>query len=142
MPVRTRKTEAVNARRLTLRLLDTVAYAVTATAVAVLASGVPSVALGWGLVGVKFALFFVGFALMGFATFKLRPTPPWKDDDDPTIENDTEEVGLAAVVSGWIPEPYRLDPAERASVGTKLFVASIAILTTSYLLESVLGVAL
>jgi hypothetical protein len=141
MPARTRKTEAVNTRRLTLKLLDTVAYAVTATAVAIVASGVPSLALGWGLVGVKFALFFVGFAMMGFATFKLRPTPPWKDDD-PTMENDTEEVGLAAVVSGRIPEPYRLDPADRASVGTKLFVASIAILTTSYLLESALGVAL
>jgi hypothetical protein len=132
----------VRARLFPLQLLDVVVYAVTVTAVAVVVSAVPSFALGWGLVGVKFALFFVGFGMLGYATFKLRPTPPWKNEDDPRIRNDREEVGIAARATSLIPPRFRLGPEQRPSIGAKLFVASVTMLVTSYLLESVLGVAL
>jgi hypothetical protein len=132
----------VRGRQFTLKLLDVVVYAVAVTAVAMVVTGVPSLALGWGLVGVKFALFFVGFGMLGYATFKLRPKPPWKDDDDPQLRNDREEVGIAGLVVGLIPARFRLAPDERPSIGAKLFVASVTMLATSYLLESVLGVAL
>lgn len=128
------------------QLLDAVTYAVVVTAVLVAASGVPSFAFGFGWVGVKYLLFVVGILAFGYATFTLRPRPPWKDDEatEPTGTSvgDREETRVQALAQEVPPARFRRLPVdERLPDGVKMFLASLAILGTSYAMEAVFGVA-
>ena len=125
--------------RRTRQALDAVVYGVVVVAAVVVVSAVISVPIGWGLVGVKYALFFLGFFLFGFSAFRLRPTPPWKDSEDPERR---EESRFGAFVQRIPPlDRYGLVPDDRLSTAARLFVASLLMLALSFLLETVFGVA-
>jgi len=130
------------------RTLDVATYAVAVTAVVVALAGVPSFALGLGWLGVKWALFFVGWGAFGYATFALRPTPPWKrgENGTPTRRRlpaigDRGETRFQSLVRRLPPARFRPLPVEdRLPVGVNLFVAAVAMLATSFLMEVVFGV--
>lgn len=136
-------------RRLPLQMLDTVGYAVAVTAVVfLLGAAIAAVAGRQPLVGAKWFMFFVGFLLLAYSAFQLRPTPAWKESDGGKNGNggangaaDDGPVGLQAVVARALPEAYRLPVDERHSAALKLFVASVFVLVTSFLMETVFGVA-
>lgn len=123
------------------KLLDAVQYAVAVTVAAAAVSAVPSVLLGAGLVGVKYGLFVLGFLAFGYASFLLQPVKPWKDGsrwrrnrDEPTpFQRAVRRLPPAA----WFP----VDPEDRFGRGAKLFLASLTMLATSYVMEAVFGVA-
>jgi hypothetical protein len=120
--------------------LDAFVYAVAFVAVLVVLAAIVSVPLGWGLVGVKFALFFVGFFVFGISVFQLRPTPPWKDDDETTDER--EETRFQAAIQRLPPlGRYGLAPDERLPTPAKQFVASVLVLLTSFVMEAGFGIA-
>jgi hypothetical protein len=120
--------------------LDALVYAVAFVAALVVLAAVVSVPIGWGWVGVKYALFFVGFFLFGLSTLQLRPTPPWKDEDETVDER--AETGFQAAVQRLPPlGRYGLAPDERLPPPAKLFVASVLVLLTSFVMETGFGVA-
>ncbi|SDL92086.1 hypothetical protein SAMN04487949_0178 [Halogranum gelatinilyticum] len=136
-------------RRLPLQLLDTVGYAVAVTAVVFLVgAGLATAAGRQPLVGAKWFMFLVGFGLLAYSAFQLRPTPKWKQDEEGGNGNggllgtDTNgQVGLQAAVTRLVPDDYRLPADERHSAALKLFVASVFVLVASFLMETVFGVA-
>ncbi|MFC6724868.1 hypothetical protein ACFQE1_10890 [Halobium palmae] len=130
--------------RRALRLLDTLAYAVALTAVAFAIGAIAATVAGRNaLLGAKWFLFTVGFTLLAYSAFQLRPTPLWKrDGNDGDGDDEPESVGVQSVVAETIPASYRLRPADRHSAALKLFVGSLAMLVTSFLMEAVFGVAI
>ncbi|WP_423743660.1 hypothetical protein V5735_11555 (plasmid) [Haladaptatus sp. SPP-AMP-3] len=135
------------------QVLDALVYAIAVTGVAFVVGGLVSFPLGGGLVGVKYFLFLIGFLLFGYGAWQLRPDRPWDvDKSDGEIEivrNDTrgevigarEETRFQAAVQRLPPLSwYSIPPEERFSPGAKLFLASIAILLASFLMEAVFGV--
>jgi hypothetical protein len=152
-----------------LQALDAVAYAITLTAVIFVATTAVSLAAGAGLVGTKYALFFIGFGLFGYATFRLRPKSAWKREGSqsggggpitgsiaPSSIPDTiaetslprssqssdGETRFQAMSTALLPDEWVLPPEARLSAPAKLFLASIAVLATSWALESVFGVGM
>lgn len=128
----------MRARRLGLRLLDAVAYAVVVSALAVAGGAAFGFATGRGWVGAKYALFVVGFLAFGYASFALRPRPPWKDED--SADRD-DGWSLEAAVAEALPRELRLPADDRVGIGGKLLLASVLILLASFLMEAVFGVA-
>lgn len=130
------------------RLFDTAAYAAATTAVVAVAAAVPSFALGFGWVGVKWALFLVGWLAFGYGTLALRPSPPWKGDD-PVADGDgagevvggRQETRFQALVQALPPARFHPLPVDdRLPAGVNVFVAGLAMLVTSFALEAVFGV--
>jgi hypothetical protein len=127
--------------------LDAIVYAIVVTAIVGITSIAVSFVLGWGLVGVKFILFVVGFVLFGIGTLKLRPTSPWQEGD----ENESSEVShagsdndspLQRAIHRVLPlDQHELRPNNRLSDGAKLFLASVFMLVVSFLMESVFDIA-
>lgn len=116
--------------------IDALAYALVVTSILFVLTTAISLPLGVGLLGTKWFLFFIGFALFGYATFRLRPTPPWKDEES----EDEEGRGLEQFVAESLPKAVALPPDERLPPAAKLFVAAAAVLLTSFLLEALLRV--
>lgn len=136
-------------RRLPLQVLDTVGYAIAVTAVVFLVGAAIAAATGrQPLVGAKWFMFLVGFALLAYSAFQLRPTPKWKQDEEDGnggllgTDTDDGQVGLQAAVARAVPDDYRLPADERHSAAVKLFVASVFVLVTSFLMETVFGIAI
>lgn len=120
------------------QLLDLVVYACVLSGIVFGGATVVSFAFGWGWVGVKFILFFTGIGLFGIGTFKLRPTPPWKDERLPS----TDGVPLQSTLQRLPPlDQYGVSGDQRLSVGAKLLLSSLLILGVSFALETVFGVA-
>lgn len=133
------------------QVLDALAYGVVVALLAFLSGVLLSLPFGLDWYVVEAVMFLEGWILFGYGTFKLRPTPPWKrnrggvrgtvretlslDEDNPGNRTDTRVEGIVGRVPG-IGE--RVPPPEdRFSMGTKLFVAGIAVLVASFLLERV-----
>jgi hypothetical protein len=128
------------------RVLDAVGYVLAVVAAVLAAAAALSFPLGFGWVGVKYVLFVVGILAFGYATFTLRPTPPWKRGDpaDPSQSavGDSRETRFQAAVQQLPPARFHRLPADdRFPDGVKLFLASLGILATSYVMETVFGVA-
>lgn len=122
--------------------LDAAVYAVVLVAVVVGASAVVSLPVGWGLVGVKYVLFVLGFFLFGVSTFQLRPRPPWKDDDTGETVGTRDESRFQRLVQRVPPlGRYGLAPDDRLSPAAKRFLSSLLLLAVSFVLETVFGVA-
>lgn len=134
-----RKRVALRARQ----ALDVLVYAVAVTAAFVAASALVSFPVGSGWVGVKFALFFLGFFLFGISTFQLRPKSSWKrDDEEPDTPDERTETGFQALVQRIPPlGRYGLPPDDRLSPAAKLFAASLFVLLVSFVMETTFGVA-
>lgn len=130
--------------------LEAIIYAVAVTVIVVIVSIVISFALSGGWVGVKLILFVVGFGLFGIATFKLRPTASWRENDENgsgnknsellQMDSDNESRLQRAIYRVPPLDRYGLHPNERLSGGVKLFLASILVLVVSYLMEAVFDV--
>ncbi|RBI63083.1 hypothetical protein DMJ13_00555 [halophilic archaeon] len=135
--------------------LDVVVYSVAVTGVVFAFGAVVSFAVGAGLVGVKYTLFLVGLLLFGYGTLQLRPKRPWdvtKTDDEVEIvrrdgeENkrsigSREETAFQSAVQRIPPlSHYSIPPEERLPPGVKLFVSSLAVLGTSFVMEAAFGV--
>lgn len=127
------------------RVLDAVTYATAVTAAVVAVAAAVSFPLGFDWVGVKYVLFVVGWVAFGYATFTLRPTPPWKRDEmtepsEPSI-GEREESRFQRLAQELPPARFRQLPVDdRLPVGVNMFLASIAILGTSFVMEVVFGV--
>jgi hypothetical protein len=131
-----------NPRAIALKTLDAATYAVAVAAIAFLAGSVASFALGGGWVGVKFVLFFVGFGLFGYATFRLRPKKPHEQEGDRTAVDKDDETRFEAVLGRLPPLMWvHVTPSDRFSPAAKLLLGSVLVLATSFLMESVFGVA-
>ena len=121
--------------------LDALVYAIAFVTVLVALAAVVSFPVGGGWVGVKFALFFVGFFLFGLSAFQLRPTPPWKEDESDTSDGERDETRFQAAVQRLPPlGRYGLAPDDRLSPAAKLFLASVVVLLVSYVMEAGFGV--
>lgn len=127
-----------------LQALDALIYGGAVVALLVSVSAVVSFPVGWGWVGVKVALFFVGFLFFGVSALQLRPKPPWKrEESDGDSESGKRKETHFQVLVQRIPPlgRYGLAPDERLSPATKLFVASVLVLAVSYVMEAGFGVA-
>lgn len=128
------------------RLLDAVSYAVAVTAAVVACGGALSFPVGLDWLGVKWVLFLVGWLTFGYATFTLRPKPPWSDDDPAAAETgrpvgNRTETRFQAAVQRLPPARFRQVPVDdRLSDGARLFLASLAMLGTSLAMEVVFGI--
>src|SRR6056297_3107185 len=146
---------SANARR-ARKAVDAVVYALAVAAVVFLLGAVLGVLLGGGLVTAKYVMFVVGILLFGYATFQLRPDPPWStertgdgetvivkndDSDDPVVNSRTETRFQAAVQRIPPLSWYSLPPSDRVSIAAKLFLASLVTLAWSYAMEAVFGIA-
>jgi hypothetical protein len=143
-----------SASRRARQVVDALVYA-NAVAAVVFAVGVGvGLVTGRGLVAAKHTMFFVGILTFGIATFKLRPDPPWdtertddgeikvtKNEPNGRVVGGREETRFQSVVQRIPPLPwYSLPPDDRLPVGAKLFVASLATLAWSFVMETVFGV--
>ncbi|WP_410766075.1 hypothetical protein [Haloferax sp. DFSO60] len=129
-------------RRIAVKAIDAVAYAVVLTGVVFLFTALVSFVAGGGLPGAKWLMFFIGFMMLAYASLKIRPRAPWKDGDGGGLfAGDDEQVGVASVVSGLLdrllPPHLRPAPNERPTNGSKLFLAALGVLLTSFLMEAV-----
>ncbi|WP_148413827.1 hypothetical protein [Haloferax sp. KTX1] len=138
-------------RRVGVKTIDAVVYAVSLTGVVFVVTAVVSTLAGNGLPGAKWLMFFLGFAMFGYASLKVRPKAAWKrgdgnggngDSDGGLFSGSDEPVGVEKLVGDALDAilPPRLRPAtgdERPSSGVKLLLASVCILATSYAMEVV-----
>lgn len=148
---------ATTGSRRARQALDAAIYALAVATVVFLAGAAIGVVLGGGLVTAKFVMFLVGLALFGYGAFRMRPDPPWdtestddgdvrvvRNDPDPVVagDRDQSESRFQAALHRVPPlSRYSLPPGDRLSTGSKLFLASIAVLAWSYVMETVFGVA-
>lgn len=136
----------MDARVWTGRLLDAVTYAALVAVLVTAVAAIVSFPLGYGWVGVKYGLFWVGWLTFGYAVFTLRPTPPWKDEDERSGESipkgNAGETRFQRVVQSLPPARFvPLPKVDRLPESVKLFLSAIALLATSFALEAVFGVA-
>jgi hypothetical protein len=140
------------ARTVALVCVDTAAYVALVAAATVFFAFVVGVATGGGFVRMKALLFVGGFVLLAYSTARLWPTSPEQ------LESDRME-GVTVPNGGSVPAPdeqttfetmarrlpparwVRLPPADtQLAPAGKLFWSSLAVLLTSYLMETVFGV--
>lgn len=142
------------ASRRARQVVDAVVYANAVAAVVFAGGAAVGLVAGGGLVTAKYVMFFVGILAFGVATFKLRPDPPWdtertddgkikvtKNDPDGRVVGSREETRFQSAIQRIPPLPwFSLPPDDRFPVGVKLFLASLAILAWSFVMETVFGV--
>ncbi|WP_411964963.1 hypothetical protein [Haloferax sp. YSMS24] len=132
-------------RRIGIKTIDAVVYAVVLTGVVFVLTALVSAALGGGLPGAKWLMFFLGFTMLAYASLKLRPKAAWKGGRGGGLfSGDDEPVGIEKLVGGLLdsvlPPTLRPEPNERPSSGVKLFLAAVCILATSFVMEVVFAI--
>lgn len=130
------------------QVADAVVYGLVMTAVVGgtigLVGGLLSVLgfpFGWGLVGVKFGLFLIGWLVFGFGTLQLRPRAAWKDDEE-TVTAPSETRFQALVQSIPPARLLPLEPGERLSTALRIFLGGVLMLATSFAMEVAFGVTI
>ena len=137
-------------RRIVANTIDALAYAAALTGVVFLLTASVSVALGGGLPGAKWLMFFLGFLMLGYASLKLRPRAAWKQNGDGDggdgglFAGSREPVGVEKLVGrlldATLPPSLRPVPSERPSSASKLFLAAVGVLATSFVMEVVFAI--
>lgn len=136
------------------RTVDALVYGLVVAALVFAIGALVGLALGGGLVTAKYVMFVVGILLFGYATFQLRPDPPWgtertedgklkvtRNRPQGTVVGARDETRFQAAVQRVPPLPWvALPPDDRLSQEAKLFVASLVTLGWSFALETVFGV--
>ncbi|WP_276280116.1 DUF7555 family protein [Halorussus caseinilyticus] len=136
------------------QLLDAVIYGLAVAAVVFVLGVAVGLAVGGVFVTAKYVMFVVGLLLFGYATFQLRPDPPWdteqtedgkvrvtKNEPKGSVVGGRDETKFQAAVQRIPPlSHWSLPPNERLPVGGKMFVASLATLAWSFVMETVFGV--
>jgi len=124
-----------------LRVVDFVLWVLVVTTGVVVSLGVVSLAATGGLVGLKVALFLIGFGLFGVSALAVQPKSPRRDrklidfdgDDPARLERLLYEV--PPLRGEWLPVERRV------SRNWKLFMTSLSLLAVSLALEDAFGVA-
>lgn len=125
------------------RWLDTLAYVVVVAVLSILGALVLSVATGGELARANVLLFVTGWCLLAYATFLMWPSSPDDlDDQAPSGETVAGSTRVQSVARSlpplrWIDLP---DPHYRMPVRRQLFVASILVLTLSFVAERWIGI--
>ncbi|MDQ2071192.1 DUF7555 family protein [Haloarcula sp. NS06] len=128
------------------KVLDLLWYALGVTLTAMLIGGVLSPLRGGGWVTVKFALFFIGFALFGYASVTLWRAPSLGSDESGESNvsfgvSARDRTPFESLLARVVPPLDTLAPPEdRLSPPVKLFVASLFVLGLSLSMEVVFGV--
>ena len=128
--------------------IDALAYAVVVTTLSFLSGAIVSLLVGGGWLVVEIVMFLEGWLLFGYGTFKLRPAPAWKQDRGGVRGKVRETLSLSSDsatktdsrIEQIVTSVPRLDeqlphPDDRISIGVKVFLAAIVVLTSSFLLE-------
>lgn len=141
---------AFDSHRFAVKSIDAAVYAVVLTGVVFVVGALVSAAAGGGLPGAKWFMFFVGFAMFGYASLKLRPKAAWRNGgradgaDGGLFSGSDEPVGIERAVGdaldAVLPPTLRPTSDERPSSGTKLFLGSVCILVASFLMEFAFGI--
>lgn len=149
------RNESLESRIRTAALVgvDAAMYAAVTLVLTVSFALVAAVATGGELVRAKVFLFLIGFGLLGYSTIRLWPSSPSDLEDDGqsgvsidetgrSIPSTNDQTTFQAFVRAmpplrWLRPP---PPQRRITPAGKLFLGSLAILATSYLMESVFGV--
>lgn len=129
-------------------VVDALAYALVVVAVVFVGSLVLTVLTGGTLVRVKVLLFLAGWILLGYATFRLWPRVSADSSTEPrpagkeSIPGSPEATRFRTLVQRippmrWIEPP---PPGKRLSPRWKLFLGSLLVLLTSFLMETVFGI--
>ncbi|WP_123624368.1 hypothetical protein [Halorubrum sp. CSM-61] len=119
---------------------DAFAYALALASVVTLGALALGLATGGGFVRGKMLAFVAGWLLVGYATVRLWPASV-DDLDGPAVSaRGTRLEGLVRAVPPlrWIRLPA---PPERVRVAGKVFLAGVATLAGSLLMETAFGVA-
>lgn len=125
------------------RWIDTIAYALVVATLSILAALVVSVATGGELARANVLLFVTGWCLLAYATFLMWPSSPDDlDEQEPSGETVAGSTRVQSVARSlpplrWIDRP---DPHHRMPVRRQLFVASILVLTLSFVAERWFGI--
>lgn len=152
-------------RRLVGAALDAATYAATAAGITFLFAALVSFPLGYGLVGVKYALFYIGFAAWAIAIVVSWPESAWKrpnlsfdilsfggsDDEDTTVpwvdtdpsgqSGEPDQTPFQALVQSLPPARFvPVPPSYRVPTGIRLFLAAFTIHAVSFVMEAVFGV--
>lgn len=129
------------------QLVDLVAYVLVVTTLVYAPVTVLAAVLEWGVGSLVQYGFVMGFLMFGYGTYLLWPSraEEFGTDGDPEAASngpspdgdESEQSPLQRAIIRWVPmgtlEEPNVDPL---TAGTKLFVASLAVLAVSYLLES------
>jgi hypothetical protein len=119
---------------------DAVAYALAVAVAVTLGAVALGLATGGGFVRGKVLAFAAGWLLVGYATVRLWPSSP-DDLDGPSVSargTRLEALLRAAPPLRWIRLPA---PPDRVRVAGKVFLAGVATLAGSLLMETAFGVA-
>ena len=129
-------------RRLSARVrawADAVAYALALALAVTLGAVALGLATGGGFVRGKLLAFVAGWLLIGYATIRLWPSSLDDLDGSSVSARGTrfERLVRAAPPLRWVRLP---PPSERVRVAGKVFLAGVATLVGSLLLETAFGV--
>lgn len=128
--------------------IDGLVYGLVFMLAAVLLGALLAFPLGLDWFGVVLFLFLVGIALLGYASFQLRPPKRWDvefDDegfqitrpDEGRVVGSREVSRFQRAVQRIPPLPtVGLEPEQRLSPAAKLFVASVLILLVSISIDA------
>lgn len=138
-------------RKRAYQLLDAVVYACAVAALIFGGSAVVSTILfGGDWTGAVFIMFLVGWVMVAYGTFQLRPEPPWTTEhtdqgmkikrtdtsaDKATVGSRTETRFQATMQRLPPLRWYSLPPDERLPVSAKVFLSGVAVLVASYVVE-------
>lgn len=133
-------------RTYALLAVDAIAYAVVVDVGSLVLALVGGIVTGGGLAGGNLFLFLAGWILIGFATVRLWPRSPKRAAEDvaegrlPREDRGRELTRIESLVATLPPLRWLASPPRRFSPPTKLFVAGLLVLVTSFGLEVLLGV--
>lgn len=138
----------------TVVAVDALGYALVVAVLVTVAAVILGVASGGGLVRAKALLFLAGLALMAYATARLWPSSPGDLEGETAVGLRQGSAADAVPPTGdrtrfqafvralpplrWLPSP---PPGRGAVPAVKLFLGSLFVLLTSYLMEAALGIA-
>ena len=129
------------ARRLFVKAVDGLQYAVALNVLVVVVLGPLFVLVTGTLVGLKWVLFLVGLLLLGVGGVKLRPPPPGRESSRLGIANSTAEDGFGGRVGRLPPVAwYDPGPTDHLSDGARFLLAGVMAWAVSFALEAVFGV--
>jgi len=132
-------------RTYVLAVLDMVTFSLGVTGVTLVTAALLSLGSGTGAAGVKAFTFAIGWLLMAYAVVRLWPSGPNTDSEsDPGGASipETHQIRFQRVTRAlppvrWVTLP---PPEHRVRIPAQLFLSSVFVLGTSFLLEVGLGV--
>lgn len=131
------------------QLFDLLSYVVALVGVYTMVSALGGLVFGepvWP--AVKYGFFVLGWLTFGYGTLLLLPSKAWREGDN--VENLFDEPGaddgdseFQVFVQKLPPARFRqLAPDRRLPTGVRVFVAALAVLAASIVMEVVFGVSL